>query len=80
MDQIIIKYIIEKLHGGDKDLEITPEDDLLGGGLIESMGMMRLIQFIEEEFEVKVAPQDMTFENFMTVEAMVNYIEQTKQV
>ena len=71
--------IIEQLHGGNTELDINPEDDLLGSGLIESLGMMRLIQFIEEKYEVKVGPQDMTVENFMTVEAMVNFIEQAKQ-
>lgn len=79
MDQIIIGYIIKELHNGRADLEIVAEDDLLGSGLVESMGMMRLIQFIEEEFNFKVAPEDMTIDNFMTVEAMVNYIEETKE-
>ncbi|MFK7808937.1 MAG: acyl carrier protein [Saprospiraceae bacterium] len=78
MEQKIIQYIIDKLHGGAKDLEINPEDDLLGSGLVESMGMMRLIQFIEDEFDIKIPPQDMTIENFMTVEAMAKYVEQTK--
>ncbi len=78
MDQTIIKYIIENLHGGRKDLEIEAEDDLLGGGLIESMAMMRLIQFIETEYELKIPPQDMTIENFMTVSAMVDYIQRVK--
>lgn len=79
MKETIINYIIEELHGGADDLEITPEDDLLGSGLLESMGMMRLIQFIEEKYDFRVPPQDMTIENFMTVEAMVNYIGKIKQ-
>lgn len=78
MNELIIKYIIENLHGGNADLEIAPEDDLLGSGLVESMGMMKLIQFIEDEFEIKVAAQDMTIENFMTVGDMVKYIESVK--
>lgn len=78
MDQTIIKYIIDQLHGGKTDLVIAPEDDLLGGGLIESMGMMKLIQFIEEQYQIKVPPQDMTIENFMTVSAMVDYISRVK--
>jgi len=76
MDHKIINFIKTELHGGKADLEIFPEDDLLGGGLIESMGMMRLIQYLEEEFEITIPPQDMTIANFMTVDAMVNYIKQ----
>jgi len=75
MNEQIINFIIQELHGGAEDLEIMAEDDLLGSGLVESMSMMRLIQFIEETYDLKVAPQEMTIENFMTVEAIVTYVE-----
>jgi len=78
MQNKIIAYIKTELHGGDTTLDIDPEDDLLGSGLVESMGMMRLIQYVEEEFEVTVEPQDMTIENFMTVAAMVEFIDSRK--
>lgn len=74
MEETIIQYIIEEFHSGDTNLEISPADDLLGSGLVESMSMMRLITFIEEKYEFKVSPQDMTIENFMTVAAMVDYV------
>lgn len=78
MENIIINYIKSEFHGDNPDLDIHPEDDLLTAGLVDSMGMMRLIQHIEEQFEIRVAPQDMTIENFITVEAMSNYIQQCK--
>ena len=78
MEQTLINYIKEEFHRGRSDLEILPEDDLLASGLVESMNMMRLIHFIEQQFEIKVAPQDMTIENFINVEAMTNYINQFK--
>jgi len=78
MEQIIIKYIKSEFHRGRADLEILPDDDLLASGLVESMSMMRLIQFIEQEFGINVAPQDMTIENFMNVEVITKYIKQCK--
>lgn len=78
MTDVIINYILQEIHGGESDLEISPSDDLLGSGIVESMGMMRLIEFIEKKYSFKVPPQDMTIEHFMTVEAMVNYISSKK--
>lgn len=78
MTDVIINYILQEIHGGESDLEILPSDDLLGSGIVESMGMMRLIEFIEKKYSFKVPPQDMTIEHFMTVEAMVNYISSKK--
>ncbi len=78
MNKVIIDYIQEQIQGGRIEDEIAPEDDLLGSGIVDSMGMMKLIGFIEEHFEVAVPPQDMTIENFMTVEAIVKYLELKK--
>ncbi len=78
MNDIIIDYIKQQLLSGQVDIDLSPEEDLLGSGLIDSLGMIQLLAFIEEKFEVKVPPQDMTIENFMTVEAIGNYLERLK--
>ncbi len=54
--------------------QIDAQDDLLGEGILDSLGMMKLILFIETEFKTKVPPQDMTIENFMTVNDINNYL------
>ena len=78
MNDIIIDYIKQQLLSGQVDIDLSPEEDLLGSGLIDSLGMIQLLAFIEEKFEVKVPQQDMTIENFMTVEAIGNYLERLK--
>lgn len=78
MDKTIIRYIHKDLLDSDADTEITIEDDLLNSGLIDSLGIMRLIAFIENEFDLKIPPQDMVIENFMSVEAIVAYIQKVK--
>ena len=78
MDEKLITFIREVLHQGEEGLEISSRDDLLGSGLVESMGMMKIIGFIEQEYDLTVPPQDMTIEHFFTVEAMVNYIAKKK--
>ncbi|MGI9541967.1 MAG: acyl carrier protein [Cyclobacteriaceae bacterium] len=75
MKDIIINYILEQLLVGRGEVQLAAEDDLLGSGLIDSMGMMSLIAFVENQFELKVPPQDMTIENFMNVEAIANYLD-----
>ena len=75
MQKIIIDYITAEFMQGQEDLSLTAEDDLLMTGLIDSIGMMKLIAFIEQKFEVKVQPQDMTIENFINVEAIGLFIE-----
>ncbi len=78
MEQTIINFITEDIHGGDPALGLQPEDDLLGSGLLGSMDMMRVVEFLERTYDFRVPPQDMAIENFMTVSAMAGYVERIK--
>lgn len=75
MTEPILKFISSDLLSGQLDSELTATDDLLEGGLIDSMGIMRLIAFLEEEFNTKIPPQDMIIDHFITVEAICNYLQ-----
>ena len=70
--EIIITYIREELLNGR--LAIEPDDDLLGDDLVDSMGIMWLIAFIEEKFEIKVPLEDVTINNFRTVQTIDAYL------
>jgi acyl carrier protein len=72
---IITKYIQENLLGGRGEIELSPEDDLLGSGLLDSMGVMRLVGFVEDTFQIKIPPEDIVIEHFMDVNAIANYVE-----
>jgi len=74
MHKVIIKHI-EELAGEEIEDGLEIDDDLLGSGILDSMGMMKLIAFIEEKFKLKVAPEEMVIENFMTVENIEGYIK-----
>ena len=78
MHTTISSFILREFHADKPDLTIGPDEDLLAANLLGSMDMMRLIAFLEEEFDFRVEPQDMTIENFITVGAMADYITRVK--
>ena len=73
MTEKIIEYIKIEILNNPK-IELAAEDDLLGGGLVDSMGFVRIIAFLEEEFDITIPPTDMVVEYFMNIEAMSNYV------
>lgn len=75
MQQKIIKYIEEELASEEIEGGLDATEDLLGSGILDSLGMMKLIAFLEEEFQINVSPEDMTIENFMTVDHVGDYLE-----
>lgn len=80
MRQVLIEYIEEQLLSGREGMKVDAKDDLMGSGLIDSMGMMRFIRFIEDHFEINVPPEDLVIENFMTIEDIDNYLRRRKSV
>lgn len=73
MKDKIIQYIKSDISNENLE-EIDVQEDLLGSGIIDSMGMMKLIAFIEKEAKIKIPAEAMTIENFMTLENMMGYI------
>ncbi|MBC3759107.1 acyl carrier protein [Hyunsoonleella sp. SJ7] len=78
MEQTIIKYIEKELANEYIEDGLDATDDLLGSGILDSMAMVRLIAYVEETFEIKVDPEEMIIENFMTVEDISNFISSKK--
>ena len=74
MEKEILAYIKDNFMNGQPEDDLLPADDLLGSGIIDSMGFMRLVMFIETEMGTKIPPEDMTIENFMTVDSITAYL------
>ncbi|MGH7506104.1 MAG: acyl carrier protein [Longimicrobiales bacterium] len=67
------RYIGEQLLN-DGNGSIADQDDLLESG-IDSVAMMTLVLFIEEEWKVAVPPEDVILENFQSVAAIETYLK-----
>ncbi len=78
MEETIIKHIEQELAQEEIEDGLEASEDLLGSGILDSMAMVKLIAFIEDTFEINVLPEEMIIENFMNVEAIVNYISSKK--
>lgn len=74
MNDILLTYIKEDLLNNEIEEDFDDNEDLLGSGILDSLGMVQLIAFVENKFDIKVGPEDMVIENFMTVNHIVTYI------
>ncbi|MEP3209524.1 MAG: phosphopantetheine-binding protein [Maribacter sp.] len=72
MNEEIVAYIKNEITS-EPLLEINSSDNLLETGIVDSMGMMKLILFLEKQFKKRVPAEDMTIDNFETVEKIASY-------
>ena len=73
-ERLLIDYITKELAIG-RAKEVRPEDDLLATGVLDSLGLMQLVMFLEEKLGVKVPDEDVVIENFKSVDALQAYLE-----
>ena len=57
------------------DLQLDDELDLLAEGLLDSIGIVRLTGFVEQNFDLTLEPVDVVAANFRTVSSMVRMVE-----
>lgn len=67
-------YVIENFLYMRPDFIPADDDSLLGQGIIDSMGVMELVQFLEQEFGVTVSDDEITEEHFGTLAAIGRYV------
>ena len=53
---------------------IEREDDLLSGELLDSIAVVRLGAFVEDEFRLAIDPADFVIENFRSIKALTAYV------
>ncbi len=71
IEQKIKDYILREFLSDETDLLLDSDLPLIQQGIVDSLGILQLVSFIEEEFTIKIAPEDVVLENF----AMVNAIK-----
>lgn len=70
----ILAFIMEKFPLARKK-PITVEDDLLESGLIDSLGILDLVSYLEQEFGIVMADDELTPEHFQCVDRLAQFVE-----
>ena len=73
MKQKLLDFIQQELLNNRQT--ISSDQDLLVSGLIDSMAAMRLVAYFEQQTGMPVPPEDVTLENFVSVDAITRYHE-----
>jgi acyl carrier protein len=73
----IVDFIERELL--DDQVSVSREDDLLSGELIDSIAILRLAAFVEDEFGFQIQPADHVVENFQNVALLAEFVQRATQ-
>lgn len=74
--QELISHFIAKefLQDTSKVSEIPEDLNLIDAGIVDSLGLLRIVAFLEEELQVVIEPEDMVPENLNSISAITNMV------
>ncbi len=76
--ETVKQYIVENFLFGDASPLESDSMSLLDEGIIDSVGVMELVAFLEQDFELSIADEDLIPENLDSVDNLVAYIGRQK--
>jgi Acyl carrier protein len=68
------QYILENYLYMRPDARLGEDEPLLANGIIDSMGVMELIAFLEDEFSVTVGDTEITEANFGSLRTIAEFV------
>lgn len=76
MKDKIKDFIISTFMYGEGSLK--DDEPLFDSGIIDSLGLIKLLSFIEKEFDIQVDMSDITMDNFASVNNIAATINKKK--
>jgi acyl carrier protein len=69
---LISRFISEELIRADATVD--PEENLFTSGYVDSVGIMRLIAYLESTLQLTIPPTDLVPDHFRTINAIAAYL------
>lgn len=71
----IRKFIVDSYLLGDESIKFTDSDSFMRRGIIDSMGILELTAFLEQQYSISVADSEMLPTNLDSVENLIGFIK-----
>ncbi len=66
--------VVDELEWQDDDGELTDDLPLIAEHVIDSLGLLRLVERIESEFGIRIADEDVVVANFGSIAAISDFV------
>ena len=71
----IRQFILKQFPLARKQSSIENESSLLESGIIDSLGVLDLVSFLEKEFKITICEEDLLADNFETIARMTAFVQ-----
>ena len=70
----IRRFVMDELASRRGVTGLGDDESLVDAGIVDSLGIFQLMAFLEEEFAISIADDEVTPDNFRTVAAIETFV------
>ena len=74
IEQEIRQFITDNFLFGEVDASLSNDDSLLDHGVIDSTGVLELVAFLEDKYEIQIPDSELVPTNLDSVNSMVQFV------
>ena len=74
IEQKIRDYIVKNLLTNGETFTLSDDDSLFEHDLMDSLGILQILAFVDSEFDVRILPGEVSATNFDSVNRLAAYI------
>lgn len=75
LNAVITGFIRENFIAGRSDVSIDPDESLIESGIMDSTGVLELVEYLESTFTIKVEDEELVPENLETVNNIIKFLK-----
>jgi methoxymalonate biosynthesis acyl carrier protein len=75
----IKEYILAEYLPGTPVDELDPSYDLMENGVVDSLGLLRLVAWVGERYHIPVDEVEISPDNFRTVNSISQFVERSSK-
>ena len=73
--QEVRSFVVDNFLFGEGDGKFSNEDSFLDNGLIDSMGILTLVEFVKEKYNIPIEDEDLVPDNWDSVQRIASFVQ-----
>ena len=76
----IRQFIVENFLFGDTSLEFSDDDSLMESGILDSTGILELVEFLEQHYQIRIPNEEILPDNMDSLNNLERYVTEKMKV
>ncbi len=75
IEQEVRTFVIDSFLFGDANQELSNDDSFLEKGLVDSLGILSLVTFVQEKYAVSVDEEELVTDNWDSINRVTKFVQ-----